>query len=132
MKGEVVGLEYDTADDVEEVPEPPLAAYPGRVITHAHIKPMRYPITAARGLAGESETPPLRLSLWEIRCTNPSVRRLRLDYHQTPIFGIRAVSMLCASSAGSPHDNQISCFFLPTRSACTNPTHLADKLREIV
>jgi hypothetical protein len=28
MKGEVVGLEYDTADDVEEVSEPPLAAYP--------------------------------------------------------------------------------------------------------
>jgi hypothetical protein len=31
MKGEVVGLEYDTADDVEEVSEPPLAADPGRV-----------------------------------------------------------------------------------------------------
>jgi hypothetical protein len=45
---------------------------------------MRYSITAARGFAGESETPPLRLSLWEIRCTNPSVRRLRLDYHQRP------------------------------------------------
>jgi hypothetical protein len=45
---------------------------------------MRYPITAARGLAGESETPPVRLSLWEIRCADPSVRRLPLDYHQDP------------------------------------------------
>jgi hypothetical protein len=50
----------------------------------------------------------------------------------TPISDTRAVSMLCASSAGSPHDNQISCFFWPTRSACTNRTHLAEKLREIV
>jgi hypothetical protein len=42
---------------LKEISELPLAAYPGRVITNAHIKPMRYPITATRGLAGESEPP---------------------------------------------------------------------------
>jgi hypothetical protein len=53
IKGEVVGPEHDTADDVEEVSEPPLAANPGRVITHAHIKPMRSNHRCSRSCRGK-------------------------------------------------------------------------------